>query len=200
VRLSIALGIACLVGLVLGAVLMQRLRVRRDSRLGRARQARGKRAELHAETLLREAGYAIVARQRRSAYRLRADTLEVPVGLAVDFVVSRNGRELVAEVKTGAAASLAHADTRRQLLEYQLASGARGVLLVDPERDRITEVSFPFAALSVADAAASSDDPQASPRAFATRGSAVFVTVVALGTLGLLVWLALHAHAFGDPR
>ena len=36
------------------------------------------------------------------------------------------------------------AETRRQLLEYQLATGARCVLLVDPDAGTITEVSFPI--------------------------------------------------------
>jgi Holliday junction resolvase-like predicted endonuclease len=217
VRLSIALGIACVLGVLLGAALMQRLRARRDSRLARARQARGKRGEMRAEALLRAAGYEIVARQERKAYRLLADACEVPVGLAVDFIVSRNGEELVAEVKTGAAASLSHAETRRQLLEYQLASGSARVLLVDPEHELITEVCFPFARAATAsrgvrqvDAAIAPCAPGApgapgngeilaSPAASLSAPSRLWVWIVALGTLGFLLWLALRAHALQNP-
>jgi hypothetical protein len=208
VRLSIALGIACVLGVLLGAALMQRLRARRDSRLARARQARGKRGELRAEAVLRAAGYAIIARQERKAYRLLADACEVPVGLAVDFIVSRDGEELVAEVKTGAAASLNHAETRRQLLEYQLASGSARVLLVDPEQEVITEVCFPFATAMTAShglgqlgqgdgaTAQSSGEVLASPRAPLAAANGLWVWIVALGTLGFLLWLALRAPAF----
>ena len=64
----------------------------------------------------------------------------------LDFVVERGGEELVAEVKTGATLTthLSRAETRRQLLEYQLATGTRRVLLVDPEAKSVTEVAFPL--------------------------------------------------------
>ncbi len=53
---------------------------------------------------------------------------------------------LVAEVKTGERApSLTTAATRRQLLEYAVAYGADGVLLVDPEAGAIREVDFALA-------------------------------------------------------
>jgi hypothetical protein len=65
--------------------------------------------------------------------------------VAFDFIVSRGGEELVAEVKTGSSAPrIERAETRRQLLEYQLATGARCVLLVDPAAGSITEISFPI--------------------------------------------------------
>lgn len=207
VRLSIALGIACVLGVLLGAALMQRLRARRDSRLARARQARGKRGELRAEAVLLAAGYEIVARQERKGYRILADAREVPVGLAVDFIVSRDGVELVAEVKTGAAASLSHTETRRQLLEYQLASGSSRVLLVDPEHESITEVSFPFAMGTTASArlgqdeaatSQSSGDTLEAPRASLAAPSSLSVWIVALGILGFLLWLALRAHTLRD--
>jgi len=136
---------------------MRRLRVYEGTRLARARNARGKRGEERAEALLAAAGYRVVARQLRTSYRILADARDVQVGLTHDFVVSRDGRELVAEVKTGTLVSqLRHADTRRQLLEYQLASGAPSVLLVDPDAERITEVSFPLGA----PAAGAAPEPQ----------------------------------------
>ena len=89
--------------------------------------------------------YGILERQRRSAYRVSVDAAELDVGVTFDFVVLRDGRELIAEVKTGSLVTrLRHAETRRQLLEYQLVSGREAVLLVDPERACITEVSFPL--------------------------------------------------------
>ena len=139
-------GLAVLLGVVLGALLMAALRTRREQSVGRGHNVRGRLAEDEAELLLTAAGYQIVARQQRTSYMLRGDESEQRVGLSFDFVVEKAGVRWVAEVKTGALGTqLKHADTRRQLLEYQLASGHEAVLLVDPERGRITRVSFPFA-------------------------------------------------------
>lgn len=142
--LSVAIG-GTLLGVALGAALMHSWRVRRERALAQARNARGKRGEARAAALLEAAGYDIVARQRRASYSLSSDGGELRVRLSFDFVVAKDGREWVAEVKTGALGTqLTHADTRRQLLEYQLASGQTQVLLVDPERERISLVSFPL--------------------------------------------------------
>lgn len=185
---------AGLLGLLLGAWLMQRLRTQRDRTLARARNARGKRGEDRAEALLIAAGYEIVARQRRSAYKVWTDASELTVTLAVDFVVRRAGRELVAEVKTGSAGTqLRSAETRRQLLEYQLASGAQSVLLVDPERARITELSFPFAAAVAAEPEPAAPLPEVAPIPTA-RSKAAWLWL-ALALAAVVVWLALRAHA-----
>jgi hypothetical protein len=127
---------------------MHWLLLRRERSLGRARNLRGRRGEERAVQLLTAAGYAIVARQQRTSYALRSDTNEVRVSLSFDFVVEKDGQTCVAEVKTGALGpQLKHADTRRQLLEYQLASGGSQVLLVDPEREQISQVAFPLPTL-----------------------------------------------------
>ena len=141
----VVIVVAILIGVALGALLMATLRTRRDQTLARERNARGRLGEAQAELLLTAAGYEIVARQQRASYQLRSDDLELRVGLSFDFVVAKAGKQWIAEVKTGALGTqLKHADTRRQLLEYQLASGHDAVLLVDPERARISQVSFPF--------------------------------------------------------
>jgi Holliday junction resolvase-like predicted endonuclease len=143
-RIWLVVVFAVLLGLCVGAWLSAWQRMRHERRLGQHRNARGHEGELHAHTLLTQAGYQIVARQERMSYRMAADTRELAVGLICDFIVAREGQLLVAEVKTGAMSTrLTHPETRRQLLEYQLASGAQSVLLVDPEAGQITEVRFP---------------------------------------------------------
>ena len=138
--------LSILVGLAVGAVVMYWVQLRRERFLARSRNARGRRGEEQAVQLLTAAGYAIVGRQQRAAYALRSGDSAVQVKLSFDFVVEKDGKTCVAEVKTGALGpQLKHADTRRQLLEYQLASGADEVLLVDPEREQISQVSFPIA-------------------------------------------------------
>jgi hypothetical protein len=141
----LGLAISLAIGLALGAWLMDLLRARREQLLARARNARGRRGEERAVQLLTAAGYQILARQQRTSYALRQDDKELRVALAFDFVVEKDGKQCVAEVKTGALGTqLKHAETRRQLLEYQLASGGSQVLLVDPEGERISQVSFPL--------------------------------------------------------
>jgi hypothetical protein len=129
---------------VVGAWLALKFSKWRERRLGQARSARGKRGEQRAERLLIDRGYKVIDQQRRASYPITADGVTKDIGLVLDFVVERNGEQLVAEVKTGSAADLSRSETRRQLLEYQLAIGGRCVLLVDPEAETITEVGFPL--------------------------------------------------------
>lgn len=152
--------LSILVGLAVGAALMFWVQLQRERWLARSRNARGRRGEDQAVRLLTAAGYVIVARQQRAAYALRSGANAMQVKLSFDFVVEKDGKTCVAEVKTGALGpQLKHADTRRQLLEYQLASGASEVLLVDPEREQISQVSFPIAPPQLAEIAGAAPEP-----------------------------------------
>jgi len=76
-------------------------------------------------------------------WTVHADGEPMEVSLRADLLVTRNGRRYVAEVKTGRAAPrLDCAATRRQLLEYRIAFGVDGVLLVDAESDRVIVVEL----------------------------------------------------------
>jgi len=109
----------------------------------RTRARRAVEGELRAEPLLRRAGYEVIARQARASWTVYADGEPLAVGLRADLLVTRAGRTYVAEVKTGKLAPrLDHAPTRRQLLEYRVAFGVDGVLLVDADMDRVTLVEL----------------------------------------------------------
>ena len=95
-----------------------------------------------AEALLRRAGYRIVARQARAVLRVAVDGRIEEFEVRADLVVRRWWRRYVAEIKSGGAARLAHAPTRRQLLEYRQAFACKRLLLVDADRGRILRVSF----------------------------------------------------------
>ena len=72
-----------------------------------------------------------------------AEAHEVEFTLIADYLVERDGRRWVAEVKTGERAlDLRHGPTRRQMLEYRHAFDVDGVLLVDAEGQQITRVRF----------------------------------------------------------
>lgn len=116
----------------------------------RRRMARGMALEKKAGALLQSKGYKLVAYQHPVSYEMVADGRTVTVSLRIDFIVSRNGKTYVAEVKSGKVASdIKSSATRRQLLEYGLAAQTDGTLLVDMESKEIDEIVFPWSGTSV---------------------------------------------------
>jgi hypothetical protein len=114
------------------------------SRRARVRRAaRAQAAERGALAVLSEHGFRVLGRQVRQSWGLVADGDPLRFTLIADYVVEREGKRWVAEVKTGERAlDLRHGPTRRQLLEYRQAFGADGVLLVDAEGRRLHDVRF----------------------------------------------------------
>jgi hypothetical protein len=115
------------------------------TRLSRRRRwSRARFAESAAPSLLAQFGYEVLGAQVPGQYTLSVDGQAVSVPLRVDFIVARDGRQYIAEVKSGRSAPLLSTSaTRRQLLEYLVAFPVDGVLLVDAENRRIHEVRFP---------------------------------------------------------
>lgn len=110
----------------------------------RQRALAARRGEVTAKALLSELGYAIEAEQPALPWPVVVGDRSLEIMLRADYLVSWRGQRYVAEVKTGdLVASLRHGPTRRQLLEYQLAYGARGVLLVDVLGACVLRVQFP---------------------------------------------------------
>lgn len=116
----------------------------REQERKKAAHARGLRAvdgEVGAFALLERAGYAVLGRQVPGSWTVRADGESVTFGLRADYLVAREGRRYIAEVKTGRLAPrLSHGPTRRQLLEYSAAFDVHGVILVDADVETITHV------------------------------------------------------------
>lgn len=117
----------------------------RGSWRARRRAARAGRGEERAVALLEAAGFRIVERQARVEWAPLVDGEPIAMELRADYLVEVGDQLLVAEVKTGEEApSVETAATRRQLLEYHVAFGADGVLLVCPEDGTIHRVVFPM--------------------------------------------------------
>lgn len=115
---------------------------RRFRRSGIARRALG--AEQVALGLLRAHGYVVLDTQVRQRWPVHHGAHAIDIALRADALVRRGERRFVAEVKsTSLVADLRHGPTRRQLLEYAIAYGTDGVLLVDMHTRRIEEISFP---------------------------------------------------------
>jgi hypothetical protein len=146
--LLLALGA---LGLALALYLVHRVRRRLASRRARRRSRRALVGESAAEHLLARAGYDVVDRQVALTWWIRCDDVDHAVELRADLLVERGGLAFVAEVKTGEAAPrLTTAATRRQLLEYRVAYGVDGVLLVDADRGTIQRVEFPLGRVDTA--------------------------------------------------
>lgn len=138
------LGVLFGAALLGGAVLLQCVVCARWLRAHRSRRL-GRRGEAQARSLLAAAGYSIVDAQTTRRYRVRIDGREMQVDLRADFVVERRGETFVAEVKGGTVVNdPLHTQTRRQLLEYEVAFDVDGVLLVDTPRRKIWRVAFPL--------------------------------------------------------
>ena len=131
-----------------------RIRVRRRLRFQTRRAQEG---ETRAATIVQNLGYTILGSQVVVSYPVwideedgasaerRGQTREVTITLRADYLVSIRGRRYVAEVKTGKLATrIDTSATRRQLLEYRVAFGVDGVLLVDAETERVHIVRFPI--------------------------------------------------------
>ena len=137
--------IVCLAGALVALVVARWLRQWRGSWRAHRRANRASAGELDAATMLRRAGFRIVARQARTWWSPIVDGEPYETEVRADYLVEADGELLVAEVKTGdEAPQLSTAATRRQLLEYHVAFEADGVLLVCPERGAIHRVDFPL--------------------------------------------------------
>ena len=176
-----------------------------------AAQERALRAvagEWDAPALLENAGYEVLARQVAGSWTVRANGEPKTFGLRADYLVSRGGRRLIAEVKTGRIApSLAHGATRRQLLEYGAAFDVDGVLLVDADRGTITHVEIDLFAAHRASVPVRSPPPTAvRPPPPTTRHGlwfgAVFVVAAVSFGAGIVLGVAMTraAVAPNDPR
>jgi hypothetical protein len=134
--------LAALSSLALGRSIVLRFLT---ARTHRQRVQRGLSEERRAEALLKRAGYRIEESQAQHHWHVELDGEPLRVPLKVDYLV-RRGRDLwVVDVKTGQGASPTSIATRRQLLEYSCAYGARGALLVDMDHELIFEFGFPIA-------------------------------------------------------
>lgn len=136
------LALAATLAIALFVTAMRRAHRRRvaQQRMGRALVGERRAAEL-----LERAGYSITGAQVPTRYALQVDGASEVFEVRADYLVEKDGRSWVAEVKTGAfAPRLETAATRRQLIEYAVAFRATGVLLVDVEAKRIRVVELPL--------------------------------------------------------
>jgi hypothetical protein len=140
--LSFALLVAVAMLLLLAVWLGLRVRRGLDRLARKTRARRASLGEQRAAILLERDGFRVIDSQAACEWCVDVDGQIQRFALRVDYLVERDGKRYVADAKTGAAASLGSASTRRQLLEYSIAYDAAGALLVDMETNRLVEVRF----------------------------------------------------------
>ena len=96
-----------------------------------------------AESLLKKKGFRIIDKQRRADVITYIDGKPNLGFVQADFIVEKNGKKYVAEVKAGEMVSdPTEPSTRRQLLEYKFAYKPYGILLVNMLDRTIHNIDF----------------------------------------------------------
>lgn len=118
----------------------------RRRRMKRLRKM-GMRGESRAAGLLARHGFVLEQTQVSGHIEVRVDGVPSRYRVRADGVASRGGRRYVVEIKGGMdAARIANRTTRRQLLEYAIATQTDAVVLVDAARHKVHVVEFPMLA------------------------------------------------------
>jgi hypothetical protein len=139
--LSFALG--CLLLFVFQVLAAAFRRWRRRGVL-RARFRSASQGERAALTWLREMGFDVLGAQVAAQYPLLIDGAAKTIGVRADYLVAKDNRRYVVEVKTGALAPRIETPaTRRQLLEYLVVFEVDGALLLDVDARSLREIAFP---------------------------------------------------------
>ena len=100
-------------------------------------------SEVEAEELLKKKGFKILGKKKRADIVTYVDGRPNLGFVQADYIVEKNGKKFVAEVKAGEmVVDPSEPSTRRQLLEYKFAYKPYGILLVDMIGKAIHSVDF----------------------------------------------------------
>lgn len=103
---------------------------------------KGRIGEKRALQLLEKNGYKILDQQFTIKGWLRKNGVKESFIIRPDYLVKKNNEILIAEVKTGEAASISNIFTRRQLLEYSNIYYSKKVILVDVKNQNLYLIEF----------------------------------------------------------
>lgn len=131
-----------LLGLMLG-IFVVRYVLRQKKRYERRQVSRrAQQGEAEAEKILLREGYTILEAQVRRPVVMTVDGERVESYIKADYLVAKNGRDYLVEVKTGKQANVRLPQVRRQLFEYQNIFHTDGILFIDMNKYDMMEVSF----------------------------------------------------------
>lgn len=131
-----------LLGCVLGAWFIRYILKKKKARSLRKISERAKLGESEAAKLLRNKGYRIVEEQARMPVMMLLDAERYESYIKADYIVEKNRKRYLVEVKTGKQANPKLPNVRRQLFEYQNIFQTDGILFIDMNNYDIIEVSF----------------------------------------------------------
>lgn len=132
--------------LLLGGIFSLTLYLKMQNILSRQKATKraviSKHAEKKAEMLLKRNGFQIIDRQQSKPLIIKAGSVPHRYLIRIDFLVKKNGRTYVVEVKSGSKNKITKRETRRQLLEYFLAYQPYGIILFDMDTKKFSEIRF----------------------------------------------------------
>ncbi len=132
-----------LIVLLLFVILILKLKEAYKQRVIKKRFQRGNKLEAQARMFLLDQGYSILEEQSPYMHEFYVNGEKRSVKLILDYVVRKNGKKYIVEVKSGnSAISLSNPNSRRQLLEYDFVIKNDGVFLLDMENKNMQLVTF----------------------------------------------------------
>ena len=102
----------------------------------------GKSGEKKAEEILKKNGFLILKKQFTIKGYLKKNNKIKSFILRPYYLVKKNGKKYIAEVKTGLVSSIENRYTRRQLLEYSVHHKSPEIILVDIKEKSISVIEF----------------------------------------------------------
>jgi hypothetical protein len=107
--------------------------------------AKATKTRARAQRMLEARGFRVLDSQVGKSYQMTINGKVHDVSVKFGFLAERSGQTVAAEVKASPLSTgTLSEETRRQVLECQLASGCKRVLLIDPDNNSLTEVSLPL--------------------------------------------------------
>ncbi|MBS2213884.1 hypothetical protein KEM09_20920 [Carboxylicivirga mesophila] len=139
----IFLSLALIIIVLSYLIIRHKVKTYFQERKVRKRFERGNRLELQAKSFLKSKGYTIVDYQSTYQHKYLEDGEVQYAEIQPDYIVKKNGKQYIVEVKSGSQAiSARNKSTRRQLLEYDYVVENDGVFLLDMENRQLKLVQF----------------------------------------------------------
>ena len=132
-----------IIGILLVITLKYKIEQFNKKRKQKKRFSRGVILENRARGFLRDKGYSIVSEQEICYHRYKVNGKNFESKIILDYVVQKNGKKYIVEVKSGKSAiSVKDKNSRRQLLEYDFVIENDGIFLLDMENRVMNLVKF----------------------------------------------------------
>lgn len=104
---------------------------------------RGNKLEVQAKKFLKSKGYSIIDYQSTYEHLYKVNGELQCAEIQPDYIVKKNGKKYIVEVKSGSTAiNASNRTTRRQLLEYDYVVENDGVFLLDMENRSLKLIEF----------------------------------------------------------